>query len=320
MSTEQIVSSPMSEAVSDDEVLDDSVLEVDVIDDTPEEDKGRVPPEVRSSEDHEEELTNVSNNVQKRIKKLKYDFHEERRAKEASSRLKDEAVTYAQRIQKENEKLRELVNRGEQVLLDEVKTRTEKELEAAKFQLKRAHEDGDPDSIVNAQEVLSRASYDSQKAQEYMPSASQIPEQPQPQQARAQPQADPRAANWAQKNPWFRSDREMTAVALAVHEDLVSSGVDPKSDNYYQSIDSRMRERFPEKFGGDGQEEVEVSDGPDLRSDGNRRTPSTVVAPARRTTGAKPRKVQLTKTQVVLAKRLGVTPEDYAKQLLKLEK
>ena len=110
----------------------------------------------------------------------------------------------------------------------------------------------------------------------------------------------------------------MTAVALAVHEDLVTQGVDTKSDDYYQAIDNRIRERFPEKFGGDGQD-VEISDDPALRSDENRRKPSTVVAPAKRSSGAKPRKVQLTKTQVALAKRLGISPESYAKQLLKLE-
>jgi hypothetical protein len=315
MSTEQIVSSPMSDAPKDDEVLDEPGLEVDIVDDTPEEDRGRIPPEARSEEDHEQELTSVSQNVQKRIKKLKYDFHEERRSKEASSRMRDEAVVYAQKLHKENEKLRELVNRGEQVLVDEVKSRTEKELEAARLQLKRAHEEGDPDSMVSAQELLAKAAYDSQKAQEYIPAPA--PEKaPEYQPRQAQP--DAKAAKWARENPWFRTDKEMTAVALAVHEDLVTQGVDTKSDNYYQAIDNRVRERFPEKFGGDDQE-VEISDDPALRSDENRRKPSTVVAPARRTTGAKPRKVQLTKTQVALAKRLGISPESYAKQLLKLE-
>tara|TARA_R100001126_G_scaffold46247_1_gene26222 strand:+ start:687 stop:1655 length:969 start_codon:yes stop_codon:yes gene_type:complete len=318
MSTEQIVSSPMSDAPKDDEVLDEPGLEVDVVDDTPEEDRGRIPPLSRSAEDHEEELTDVSNNVQKRIKKLKYDFHEERRAKEASSRMRDEAVTYAQRLHKENEKLRDLVNRGEQVLVDEVKTRTEKELEAARFQLKRAHEEGDPESIVSAQELLAKAAYDSQKVQEYVPQQPTQAAPPVPkQQAQAQP--DPKAANWARENPWFRTDKEMTAVALAVHEDLVTQGVDTKSDDYYQAIDNRIRERFPEKFGGDVQEDVEIPEDPALRSDENRRKPSTVVAPAKRSSGAKPRKVQLTKTQVALAKRLGISPESYAKQLLKLE-
>jgi len=316
MSTEQIVSSPLSDAPKDDEVLDEPGIEVDVVDDTPEEDRGRLSPVARSEEEHEEELSNVSNNVQKRIKKLKYDFHEERRSKEASSRMRDEAVTYAQRLHKENEKLRELVNRGEQVLVDEVKNRTEKELEAAKFQLRRAHEEGDPESIVSAQELMSKAAYDSQKVQEYIP---QEPVKTAPPAPRVQPQADPKAAEWARENPWFRTDKEMTAVALAVHEDLVTQGVDTKSDDYYQSIDRRVRERFPEKFGDADQGEVEISEDPALRSDENRRKPSTVVAPARRTTGAKPRKVQLTKTQVALAKRLGISPESYAKQLLKLE-
>ena len=121
------------------------------------------------------------------------------------------------------------------------------------------------------------------------------------------------------ENPWFRTDREMTAVALAVHEDLVTSGIDAKSDGYYQAIDKRMKERFPEKFDDNGQQEIDISEDSDLRSDGNRQRPSTVVAPAKRTSGARPRKVHLTKTQVALASRLGITPEGYAKQLLKLE-
>ena len=313
MSTEQIVSSPLSDAEENDEVLEDSGFEIDIVDDTPEEDRGRIPPVDRTAKEHEEELAGVSTNVQKRIKKLKYDFHEERRAKENSARMRDEAVVYAQKIHKENQKLRDLVNRGEQVLVDEVKQRTEKELESAKFQLKRAHEEGDPDSIVGAQELLAKAAYDSQKAQEYIPSPE--PEAVPENQPRKQvnPNPDPKAADWAKQNPWFKTDKEMTAVALAVHEDLVTQGVDTKSDDYYQAIDQRVRDRFPEKFGGDDQ------DDPVLRSDENRRKPSTVVAPARRTTGARPRKVQLTKTQVSLAKRLGISPEEYAKQLLKLE-
>ena len=313
MSTEQIVSSPLSDAEENDEVLEDSGFEIDIVDDTPEEDRGRIPPVDRTAKEHEEELAGVSTNVQKRIKKLKYDFHEERRAKENSARMRDEAVVYAQKIHKENQQLRDLVNRGEQVLVDEVKQRTEKELESARFQLKRAHEEGDPDSIVGAQELLAKAAYDSQKAQEYIPSPepAKVPEyQPRKQ---VNPNPDPKAADWAKQNPWFKTDKEMTAVALAVHEDLVTQGVDTKSDDYYQAIDQRVRDRFPEKFGGDDQ------DDPVLRSDENRRKPSTVVAPARRTTGARPRKVQLTKTQVSLAKRLGISPEEYAKQLLKLE-
>lgn len=315
MSAEQIISSPMDEANNDNDVQEnDYDLEVDVIDDTPEEDRGRVAPGSNSNDDHEDELKNVSQNVQKRIKKLKYDFHEERRAKEASSRLRDEAVAYAQKIHKENEKLRELVSRGEQVLVDEVKNRTQKELESARMQLKKAHEEGDTDLIVTAQELLSKAAYESQKANEYIftPEPEKVPQFQQP---RNYVQPDQKAAEWAKNNTWFRTDKEMTAVALAVHEDLVTNGVDTKSDEYYQAIDNRIRERFPEKFGDEDYEE----DSPVLRSDENRRKPSTVVAPAKRTTGARPRKVHLTKTQVALAKRLGITPEDYAKQLLKLE-
>ena len=146
------------------------------------------------------------------------------------------------------------------------------------------------------------------------------PQVAQPQAApQAAPQADPKAAKWAKENPWFRTDREMTAFAFAVHEGLVTEGVDPKSNGYYGQIDQKMRERFPDKFGEDSETEVSVDDA-SLRPERTPQRPSTVVAPARRTTGAKSRKIKMTKTQVALAKRLGISPEQYAKQVLELEK
>jgi hypothetical protein len=311
MKPEQLISSPMGDAEGNDEFDDEIVVEV--VDDTPEDDQGRSG-EARSSEEHDEELTNVSQKVQKRIKKLKYEFHEERRGKEAASRLRDEAVNYAKKVQNENQSLRDLVSRGEQVLMDEVKAGAARELETAKVQLKQAHEEGDSESIVNAQEILSRASYDSQKAQELVPV-----EQPQTQAAPPPPQrqqaVEPKAEEWHKKNTWFRSDREMTAFATAVHENLVSTGVDTKSDNYYASIDEKMRERFPEKF--DGDEDLRPNETP--RTQVPRKKPPSVVAPARRAGGGSQKQVRLTKTQVKLASKLGVSPEDYAKQVVLLE-
>jgi hypothetical protein len=325
MSNEQLVSSPRGDAREQevDMNANEPEVEIDIFDDTPEEDRNRRAPEGSAQADHEEELSNVSQSVQKRIKKLKFDYHEERRGKDAAARMRDEAVTYAQRVAEENKQLRDLLNRGEKVLIDEVKTRTEKDVSAAKERLKRAHEEGDSEALADAQELLARASYDAQKASEYSPvsepPSAQEQEQPQPQVQQRPPVPDPKAAQWAQRNPWFQTDREMTAFAFAVHEDLVSSGVSPASGDYYGRIDRKMRERFPEKFGEADETDVSV-DAPSLRQDETPRKPSTVVAPARRTTGAKSRKIKMTKTQVLLAKRLGISPEQYAKQVLELEK
>ena len=320
MSNEQFISSPMGDApVKGDEV--DETYEIDVVDDVPENDRNRIAPAKFDQGEHEDELESVGKSVQKRIKKLKYDFHEERRGKESASRMRDEAVSYAQKVADENRQLRELVNRGEQVLIDEVKARTEGTVKSAKDHVKKAHEEGDYEAIADAQELLARASYDAQKALEYSPiSPEPVQEQVLPEQRVAPtPRPDPRAATWAQRNDWFQSDKEMTAFAFAVHEGLVSDGVNPSSDAYYSRIDQKMRERFPEKFGEQSDTEVSV-DGSTLRQNEAPRRPSTVVAPARRTSGTKGRKVKMTKTQVSLAKRLGITPEQYAKQVLELEK
>ena len=323
MSTEQLISSPMGDApVENEEVQkDDESYEIDVIDDVPEDDRDRRPPVNFDQQEHEDELKSVGKSVQKRIKKLKYDFHEERRGKESAARMRDEAVSYAKKVADENRQLRELVNRGEKVLIDEVKARTEGTVRSAKDHLKKAHEDGDYEAIADAQELLARASYDAQKALEYSPVSpdpAQAQVAPEP-EIPARPTPDPKAATWAQRNSWFQSDREMTAFAFAVHEGLVSEGISPSSDSYYSRIDQKMRERFPEKFGEQADTEVSVEDST-LRQDNAPRRPSTVGAPARRTSGVKGRKVRMTKTQVALAKRLGITPEQYAKQVMELEK
>tara|TARA_R100000655_G_scaffold8439_4_gene22100 strand:- start:1679 stop:2662 length:984 start_codon:yes stop_codon:yes gene_type:complete len=324
MSNEQLVSSPMGGAPEDEDVQEEisEEVELDIVDDTPEQDRNRKSPKDESRSDHEEELKSVSQSVQKRIKKLKFDYHEERRNKESAARLRDEAVSYAQKISEENKQLRDLLNRGEQVLIDEVKNRTEKDVFSAKEKLKRAHEEGDIDALADAQEQLTKASYEAQRASEFKP-VSDTPSQEQPveqQQAASQvPTPDPKAAQWASKNPWFQTDREMTAFAFAVHEGLVKQGVNPTSNQYYSLIDKKMQERFPDKFESASEAE-EPAEESNLRSDGATRKPSTVVAPARRTTGAKNRKIRMTKTQVALAKRLGITPEQYAKQVLELEK
>lgn len=297
----------------DEEPIEEGGLDIEVVEDVPEQDRGRENSQLASGED------DSSHPVEKRINKLKYQYHQERRSKESHQRMQGEAVKYAQKLTKENQDLKELLNQGEKMLIDEVKARASVDVDRAKDQYRSAIDSGDTDSIVDAQEALSFASYESKKAGEYVPvtnqpAQAQMPPALQPQAPQRKP--DKKAQDWASRNDWFGSDREMTAYAQAVHETLVTDDkVDPSSDDYYQKIDANIRKRFPEKFDEPAPEES----GPSRKQEVHRR--SSVVAPARRdSAGSAQRKVQLTATQVALAKRLGVTPEQYARQVLELEK
>ena len=289
------------------EELDDSGFELEIVDDTPEEDKGKP----RRAEDAEaqipedDEIANYSESVQKRIKQLKFEFHEERRRKEEASRLREEAVNYARNITEENKKLRKSLEEGEGVLVEQAKGRVDAELERAKLSYKEAYETGDPDKLIDAQEKLSALQNEKFRVESFKPTPSA--EQKMPAHLEAKPEVqepDPRTKEWASKNEWFGSDTEMTGYAFGVHERLVREGVHTSTDEYYQKIDEAMRRTFPDKF-----DEQQVEAAP-VRQTGS------VVAPAQRS-AKKPRRVQLTSTQVSLAKRLGLTAEQYAAQLLK---
>jgi len=233
---------------------------------------------------------------------------------------------------RQNNELRSLVERGEKVLLSEIKARTESDLDRARSAYKQAYEEGNSDKMIQAQEALAKSQYEQSVADSYEP-AAQTPIQPVPPQGPPmgppmgppqgppmgppmrppmrppmpqRPPPDPKAQEWTQKNKWFGQDEEMTSFALGVHQKLLNEGVNPTSDDYYKRIDGRLRETFPGKFsGGNNSEDSSASP----------RT-TTVVAPANRSSDS-PRKVQLTSTQVALAKRLGLSPEQYAKQLLR---
>ena len=289
------------------EEIDDSKFELEIVDDTPEEDKGKP----RRAEDAEaqipedDEIANYSESVQKRIKQLKFEFHEERRRKEEASRLREEAVNYARNITEENKKLRKSLEEGEGVLVEQAKGRVDAELERAKLSYKEAYETGDPDKLIDAQEKLSALQNEKFRVESFKPTPSA--EQKMPAHLEAKPEVqepDSRTKEWASKNEWFGSDTEMTGYAFGVHERLVREGVHTSSDEYYQKIDEAMRRTFPDKF-----DEQQVEAAP-VRQTGS------VVAPAQRS-AKKPRRVQLTSTQVSLAKRLGLTAEQYAAQLLK---
>lgn len=288
--------------VEETEVEVSNDLEVEIIDDTPEQDRGR-PRRAEGQEPDvpdDEEIQNYSDNVQSRIKKLKFEFHEERRRKEESERIRDEAVKYAQKLYEENKKLQDNLSKGETALVHQAKGRVEAELEKAKAAYKQAYETGDTDGIVASQERLATLAAEKQRFERYKPRKQQPQQEFTPPQQQA-PQAvepDPEAKEWAERNPWFGKDKAMTGFAYGLHEELVGSGVDPRTSDYYQKIDERMREAFPAKFGA------------------QQRQQGSVVAPATRSSKS-PRKITLTQSQVALAKRLGLSPEQYAAQMLK---
>lgn len=278
-------------------------IEIELVDDTPEPDRGAKPATREIEDPSDDELTDYSEKVQKRMKELTFARHNERREKEAALREREEAVRIAQKLLEENKGLRQNVHTNQTALASSIKSKAESTLEMARKQLKEAQESYDTDAIVAAQEALTEAKFNYERVKNFKPAPLQEPKEAVYIQTTT-PQApvpDEKALRWQQKNPWFESDAEMRSVAYAVHEKLVNNGVDPRSDEYYERIDARIREVFPAYFG-------------EKKADPKR--PATVVAPATRTTGKK--KVQLTKTQEALARRLGLTNEQYAKEVLKL--
>jgi hypothetical protein len=295
------------------QIEDEDDFEVEIIDDTPEpdRDKARRPDGAEPDVPEDDEIASYSESVQKRIKKLKYEFHEERRAKEEASRLREEAVAFAQREHEEKLRLQRMLQEGEGVLVNQAKQRLSMQLEKVKAEFKAAYELGDADAMADAQAKMSELKNEEYRINSYRPPQRQQPQAqapaPQPQKPTVQPPSG-KAQEWAQKNPWFmrNGDEDLTALAMGMHEKLVRSGVAPDTDQYYSQIDGAVRRAFPERFA-DASEEVK----PQRRQAGN------VVAPAGRTSGQTPRKVALTSTQVALAKRLGLSPQQYAAQLLK---
>ncbi len=289
---------------------EETSFEVEIVDDRPEED--RVPkrkedtqPKVEGDED---EAKNYSDKVQKRIKELKYEYHEERRAKEEASRLQEEALNYAKKLQKENEELRKSLSDGESVLINQAKGRVDAQLEKAKIDYKEAYESGDPDKLADASAELARIQNEKYRVDTYTPPKQPEPrvEQPKPMPQQPQkPKVSQRALDWANENTWFNKDSRMTSYAFGVHEELVKKGVVGDSEEYYKEIDKEMRKVFPDKF-----DDVIEDEETQQSQTGN------VVAPTKRS-AKKPRTVRLTSTQVNLARRLGLTKEQYAAQLMK---
>jgi hypothetical protein len=279
-------------------------VDIEVVDDTPVADRNRKPMEEPPKDMGDEELAKYDESVRKRIQHFTKGYHEERRAKEAAQREKDEAVRMAQSIIEENKKLRGTLHEGQGAYIEQAKLVAANDLEKAKRQYKTAYESGDSDALVDAQEALTMAKLHAERVNNYTPPPLQEREIEVKTQAHKEPanEIDPKLSEWQDKNSWFGTNQKMTAYALGLHSELVSEGVQIGSDEYYDRIDADMRNRFSDSF--EPKKQVDAQ------------TPSkqsNVVAPATRSTA--PRKVVLTKTQVDLAKRLGVPLELYARKV-----
>ena len=277
-------------------------VEVEVYDDTPKADRNRKPSEP-PADVTDEELADYSEKVQQRIKHFSKGYHDERRAKEAAQREREELEQYAQRLIDENKELKGTVNKNQEALLEQAKRATESELEAAKQTYKEAYESGEADRVVEAQEALTNAKIRSDRLDNF-----ELPPLQEEETTVQQPRvADPRADKWANDNPWFRENQEMRDVAMAIHQSLMRNNITPQADNYYEEIDSRMRSFYPNYF---NEGEIEEVEKPKPRSN--------VVAPAARSTS--PKKVRLSQSAQAIAKRLGVPLDEYAKQMAALNK
>ena len=295
----------------DKNIIQAGEVEIEVEDDTPEADRGRKaspPPEEVTNE----ELENYSDKVKNRIKHFSKGYHDERRAKEEAQREREALETYTKNLMAENEKLKGSVDQSHNTLIESAKKQVNGEIALAQRQYREAYESGEPDKILEAQTSLNTAQIRLEKVNGLKPKQIQ-PLQPQPTPVQTQVEApqpqvqrDEKAEAWRDNNPWFGSDDEMTAFALGLHNKLTKEGIDPKTDTYYEKINTRMQQVFPDQF----------DDGIEDEPEAPKQKSSNVVAPATRSTA--PKKIRLTQSQIAIAKKLGVPLETYAKQAAEL--
>lgn len=294
----------LDETNDDDDGEDEEDVEIEVVDDTPKKDRNKKP-SARPEDVTKEELENYSEKVRKRISHLSKGYHDERREKEKALRERQELEKFAQQLVEQNKKLKGSEAESQKLLLEEAKEKIDFEYNDAKRKYKEAYELGDTDKVLEAQELLTTAKIKADKLSNIKLDTLQTETEPVQYETEKDTNVTPvdeRAEAWRQENTWFNTDIEMTSYALGLHNKLVNDGVDPKSDEYYETINARMRKLFPENFEDQLVEEVEK---PKRRSN--------VVAPATRSTA--PKKIRLTATQVAIAKRLGLSNKQYAEQV-----
>jgi len=284
-------------------------IQIEIEDDTPPQDRGRRPSEPEFVEQlDKDELDEYSEAAKQKIAGFRKVFHDERRRADQAEREQQEAIAVAKKLLQENQNLKSKVTSSEQFALDSYMTSADREMQMAKKEYREAYDAGDSEKLVDAQEKMTAAKIKADRAALINEQRSlqkeevdvQIPQQ------RQQPTRDPRAETWRERNSWFGQDDEMTSLALGLHEKLVKNHgmAYATTDEYYKRIDETMRKRFPENF------ESDEDDKP-----ANRTKPSTVVASANRSTSSK--KIRLTTSQQAIAKKLGLTNEQYARELIK---
>ena len=308
----------------DNKIPDD--LEVTIIDDTPQEDRRPAKADDASPEVDDDvvdkEIADYSKRAADRISKIKYEYHEERRAKEAAARESKEAVARLQTMMSENQRLQAMVEQGGEVLNKQAHNNALWAKQNAQAEFKKAYEEGDADAMTKAQEMIARATLAEQQSNNMAENVQAQVTKNMPVQKQAEPkqELDPEMKEWSSKNPWFMSTvpehQEMSSYALTIDQRLRNQGVMPEKDaqKYYAEVDRYMRNEYPNFFG------VQVDQTAEVVSEAGttKRQPSTVVASATRDSGnKKPSQIRLTQTQVKLARQLGISPEQYANQLLK---
>jgi hypothetical protein len=323
---------------------DGDEFEVTIVDDRPVADQVEPRNEDQNANDDDfdadltgDEQKSAGPRVTKRIGRLRYEYHEQRRAREAAERMQQEAVRFAQQQQGENERLRSLVSRGEEVMLSEVRSRTKSDLGNAEILYEAALEEGSPSKILAAQKALSLAQIEQYQVDMYNPVAQQnynkAPEQPIqqyiPQQQTYNPSEDARLSGWMEKNDWFQRDAPMTDHAMKIHRELTEiHGINPMSDEYYQRLDRRLQTDYPHFFENrkqNGKSNNQSGSAESVRGEKTASAAPSVVAPTTSRTATSAgksksrRQVQLTATQKALARNLKITPEQYARELVKME-
>jgi hypothetical protein len=281
-------------------------FELEIEDDTPEQDRNRQPlPKEMVQELEEDELEEYSEKVKTRLKQMKKVWHDERREKESALREQQEAVNLAQNLVEENKKLKSRLTEGEKSLIMTATREAELDMQMSERAYKEAYDSGDSDKIVEAQKKLHTASNRLERLKGYRPplQASENSVQNQPTQAAA-PRLDQKTDSWRKQNTWFGQDEEMTATALGLHQKLEKQygGQYIGTDEYWNTVNKTMQKRFPEYFGDEEPEKPQ-------------RTAATVVASASRSTA--PKKIVLKQSQLAIAKKLGLTPEQYAREYAK---
>jgi hypothetical protein len=294
-------------------------IEIEVEDDTTPEDKANAQPMPKEivEELDKDDLEEFSGEAKQKLLQMKKVYNDERRAKEAAFKEQQEAITFAQKILEENKKLKSKLSTGEQTLVTSYKENVTRELEEAKRSYKEAYDSGDSDRLVDAQEKLTDVKMKANELERYKPefSAEALQNEETNVQIQQPQRLDTKTQAWLDKNSWYGSDEDMSFLAMGIHRRLEREGVAVGSDHYYGVIDKEIRQRFPEKFG--VSEETKDSSEVETKPSTKTSKPSTVVAPATRSTS--PKKVRLTATQLQLAKKFNLTPEQYARELTKLE-